>query len=258
MASGPRLEERLKNLYRRLYETVCGKHPHLRPWHFEWLPTRDLYADLRRILSTLEGSVLDVGCGEKPYQAWTPKAKHYVGVDVYAGPGVDVVVRPYEPWPLDGNSFDHVLCTQVLEHVVDLENTLGEIRRVLKPGGQLIVAIPFIFQEHGVPNDYRRFSLYGAQQMLAPHYDLRELKLQGGIGTALGLLGLNWIDYTMRQRTLTRIVFAAGLPLWIVFCGLVNSFGFLLDKVDRTQAFYTNLLVVARKTTPQERNRPAR
>ena len=53
-----------------------------------------------------------------------------------------VELEPDAPLPLDDNDFDLVLCTDVLEHVRDVQLLLSEARRVLRPGGRLAVSTP--------------------------------------------------------------------------------------------------------------------
>lgn len=233
--------------YHKVYDLVCGQHPNIRPWHFQWLATRDLYSDLRHILPRLSGRVLDVGCGDKPYKSWFRSAEDYVGIDIYAGRKVDIVIHPGEHWPLEDRTFDVVLCTQVLEHTENLEYVLEEIDRVLKPGGRLIVTVPFIYNEHGAPNDYRRLSYYGAKQLFVDRYEIIEARKHGAIGSTLGTLCLNWFDMVMSQYGPLRFLKGLLLPIWIPFCGIVNMLCWLLDKIDGTAAFYNNVCLVWEK-----------
>lgn len=207
----------------------------------------DLYRDLRRILPELSGRVLDVGCGDKPYSRWLTNAQHHVGIDVHPGPGVDVVVNPGKPWPLESGSFDAVLCTQVLEHVVDLDDVVGQIHRVLKPGALLVVSVPFAYNEHGAPHDYRRFSAHGLRLLFERDYEILEVDREGGIASTSIVLALNWWDAVMDGSRLTRVVKALTMPGWIVLSGILNGAGFLLDRLDRTGGSYGNVLLVGRK-----------
>lgn len=243
----------LGDLYLKSYELICGRPPHLRLWHFQWLATKDLYADLRAILPDLEGRILDVGCGDKPYEGWLNlKKAECVGLDTYAGPGIDLVIRPSEAWPLPASSFDVIVCTQVLEHVADLNEMLKEMARALKRGGLLLVTVPFIYNLHtqGAIKDYRRFSHYGVNSLFAGDFEIVEIKLEGGIGSTLGTLLLNWIDMNLSYSATARILKGLLLPLWILLCAAINVSGWLLDKLDRTQAFYSNVLLVAKKREP--------
>lgn len=241
------LLRRLGDFYRRAYDGICGKHPHLRPWHFQWLAVKDIYWDLRRVLPSLRGKVLDVGCGEKPYAVWMTGVEQHVGVDVFPGPRVDTVITPEQRWPFDDTSFDAVLCTQVLEHVSDLDHVLAEIHRLLKPGGRLVVTVPFLYNQHGAPNDYRRFSLYGVRQLFAPHYEIEELRSQGRAGGTITVLWLNWLDLLGAYRPAAAILRGILFPIWVVGCGVLNGSALVVDWLDCTDCFYANVLLVARK-----------
>lgn len=236
----------LEQFYKSTYTFLCGRHPHLYFWHDQWLATKDLYTHLHRLLPQLEGRVLDVGCGPRPYQSWMVKVTEYVALDLPHNPAADIHVRPDRGWPLPECSFDAVLCSQVLEHVQNLCLTLAEIHRVLKPEGYLILSVPFIYNLHG-PQDFRRFSTAELEQLLAPHYTLKAVLIEGGIGSTLGILFLNWLELYMQQGKLTRWLKGLLLPLWIVLSALVNAGGYLWDKLDNTHRFYNNVLVVAEK-----------
>lgn len=235
--------------YRRAYDRLCGVPPHLRCWHFQWLAVKDLYRDLRRVLPDVQGRVLDVGCGEKPYLAWMRNVdpSRVVGIDRIPGPHVDMVVEPGGSWDIPDGSFDAVLCTQVLEHVEDPGMLLGEIHRVLAPGGTLYATLPFLYGEHGAPRDYRRWSLHGIRLLLENRFHIVEVSSQGGIGSTTGLLLLGWMDAAVARSRLLRLARPVFLPARIVFCLAVNAAGWFWDRMDRTGGFYSNVLVVARK-----------
>jgi SAM-dependent methyltransferase len=246
MASGT--ASSLGALYEKIYATVCGQHPTQNILHFQWLAVKDLRSDLRSICPTLKGSVLDVGCGDKPYAScFNPGVVQYLGLDLVQSPGVDVVADENEPWPLPDSTTDVILCSQVLEHVPNLDKVLDSIHRVLKPGGLLLVTAPFIYNLHGEPRDFRRFSAEGIRQIFENQYEIIEVRLQGAAGSSLGSLWLNWLDTSLNEWKVSRLLKGLLMPLWILFCVTVNLAGWLLDKVDRTQSFYGNVLLLARK-----------
>jgi SAM-dependent methyltransferase len=238
----------LGRAYSRAYAWLCGAPPGpLRPWHYKWLATVDLQRDLREVLGTLEGRVLDVGCGQQPYRRWLPDGGEYVGVDVEERPGVSAVIRPGERWPLEDGSFDAVLCTQVLEHDSDPEHTLEEIERVLESGGRAVITVPFAYNEHAMPHDYRRYSAIGAAAAVGSRLEVLEVRKEGLAGSLLGTLWLNWIEHAIGRSRVLQLLRAPLLPLWILYSAMVNLGCRGIDLMDRTGAFYSNVMVVARK-----------
>jgi SAM-dependent methyltransferase len=233
----------LGKTYNRIYEFICGSHPNQRLWHFQWLSATLLQQDLEKILPSLSGTVLDVGCGEKPYDYLLNHAENHVGIDVVAGPEVDHIVGPTDPWPFADDSIDNVIATQVLEHTEQYEYTLAEVQRVIKPGGQVVLSFPFLYNEHGSPHDFQRFSAHRAATLL-PELTLDEVIIQGGIGSTVATLVLNWIDTTLGLTFLTRLLKALLLPLSIPVNTIVNCLAWLLDRADKTNAFYSNVLVI--------------
>jgi len=236
------------SLLHRLHVKAVGRHPHLRPWHHQWLVGTPLYRVLQPLLATLEGDVLDVGCGYKPYRQWLPGARGYYGIDVFPGPEVDALIVPGSPWPADDAAYDVVLCTQVLEHVGDLHHTVAELRRTLKPGADAVITVPWIYGEHNAPHDYRRLSQHGLCRLLDDH-DLEIVSLQahGAIGSTLGGIFLSWTFDAMRRTRRSTLLSAPLLPLWTLMCWAVNVAGISIDRLDRTGMYYGNLLVHARR-----------
>ena len=110
-------------------------------------------------------SVLDFGCGTKPYRHLFKNTVSYTGVDFQN----DQIPRPARDvdvyydgvnLPFDDNSFDLVISFEVLEHIPNLEPILMEISRVIKPGGKFFITTPFLYPEHETPFDYQRLTIY--------------------------------------------------------------------------------------------------
>lgn len=97
---------------------------------------------------------LDVGCGTGNSYAGEllRKGISYVGVDISrqavaaaCASGLDAhVVADAAELPFADESFDVVLCIEVLEHLFSPHLAVGEIRRVLRPGGRLVASAPNI------------------------------------------------------------------------------------------------------------------
>jgi len=113
---------------------------------------------LRRLLTGYNDShkILNIGAGDTRY------TKSIINMDIFPGRNVDVVSRA-EDLPFDDDSFDLVICQDVIEHVNDLEKVHAEIKRIIKPGGRLYIQIPFMFPFHHSPDDHFRFTINGAQ-----------------------------------------------------------------------------------------------
>lgn len=103
-------------------------------------PARLHHDRLRELTASLEGWVLDVGCGS-PVQSsgLVPSRCEYTGVDPY-GCEASMIRALAEVLPFNDETFDAVLFNTSLDHILDYVTALNEAHRVLKPGGKLIVA----------------------------------------------------------------------------------------------------------------------
>ena len=116
------------------------------------------------------GRVLDVGCGTKPYLFLFPSWE-FVGIDVESS-GRPAEGKDVDAWfdgltiPYASESCDAALCTEVLEHAVDPDRLAAEMWRVLRPDGRLLVTVPFMWGEHEMPFDFRRYGSEGIRRML--------------------------------------------------------------------------------------------
>jgi len=114
--------------------------------------------------------LLDLGCGVKPFlSVYRNYSETSVGIDVAHTPHgtskVDVIYDG-KKIPFPDSEFDYVLCTEVMEHVPEPKDFLKEIYRVLKPGGVLIMTIPFMVPLHEDPYDFYRYTKYGLKHLI--------------------------------------------------------------------------------------------
>jgi SAM-dependent methyltransferase len=136
------------------------------------LQAGSIWSDLRTILSKLAGCIVDVGCGAQPYRSLLPPDVHYIGIDTVKSKSAFGYETPetryYDgyTWPLEDASVDTVLATETLEHVPEPQQFLGEAFRTLRPGGSLILTVPFAARWHFIPHDYWRFTPAGFSRLL--------------------------------------------------------------------------------------------
>lgn len=132
-----------------------------------FIARRALYLHIKELAPRLSGRLLDVGSGTKPYKNFF-QTEEYIGLDIDTTfnreeKDIDVFYDGGE-FPFPGQSFDAILCSQVLEHAADPDFLLSEIYRVLKPGGKCLLTVPFIWDEHEQPYDFTRYTSFGLRR----------------------------------------------------------------------------------------------
>jgi SAM-dependent methyltransferase len=106
----------------------------------------------------LSGRCLDVGSFDVNGCVRDLFPDLYIGLDMRNGPNVDVVAISTQI-PFEDEFFDVVVCLEMLEHDPYPFETILEMKRVLKPGGTLVITVPGIgFPKHDYPNDYWRMT----------------------------------------------------------------------------------------------------
>ncbi|MBL0744034.1 class I SAM-dependent methyltransferase [Chryseolinea lacunae] len=181
--------------------------------------TLDVYFHRKAIVSSLTnrlpffaGKLLDVGCGKMPYRNFittNSTVSSYLGMDIEGALKYDSVIKPDILWdgkamPLENNTFDIVMATEVFEHCPDTNLVLSEIYRVLKPGGFLFFTVPFLWPLHEVPYDEYRFTPFSLDRELRKvgFLDIDIKPLGGWHASMAQMLGL-WIKRAPMNK-LTR------------------------------------------------------
>ena len=135
---------------------------------------KNLYKNIRVYAPALKGTVLDFGCGAKPYRKLFKNCTSYIGVDInnvghiHKDENIDYYYDG-KKLPFENNQFDNVFSSEVIEHIDNLDDIFDEINRVMKKGGYFLVTTPFVWNENEIPNDYCRYSSVGIKKMLNKH-----------------------------------------------------------------------------------------
>lgn len=163
------IEERVKSLYREAQFRPGLLAVFVSPFYFA---RKGLYRHIRALAMEIRGKTLDVGCGQRPYESLfaateyigleidTPENRIHKKADVYYDGSV---------FPFGDAEFDSVVINEVFEHVFNPEGFMSEVGRVLKPGGALLMTVPFVWDEHEPPWDYARYSSFGLSAILRNH-----------------------------------------------------------------------------------------
>jgi SAM-dependent methyltransferase len=146
---------------------------------------------------------LDYGCGGSPYRPLF-KTDSYLRADYVDCGGIDLLIGADGKLDLPNDSCDAVLSTQVLEHVFSPGTYLSEAFRVLRPGGKLILTTHGIWEDHGCPYDFRRWTSDGLRRELeqAGFRVTRAVKLTTGPRAALYLFSEFLNQFRDSRKTL--------------------------------------------------------
>lgn len=126
--------------------------------------------------------VVDVGCGEQPLRPLIEQlGGAYVGLDVAQNAqGTVQVIASITDMPVPDAACDVIVCTEVLEHVSDTYTAFAELARTLRPGGHLIITIPFTYPLHEEPYDFVRLTPHQVRTCAARSgLDVSELATTG-------------------------------------------------------------------------------
>jgi SAM-dependent methyltransferase len=152
----------------------------------------DLLKALRSVSCEKEINILDFGSGGSPYRFLFPNS-NYRRADISTDITIDFLINDEGYVNAPDSTFDLVLSTQVLEHVRYPQRYLAECQRVLRPGGKLILSTHGLFEEHGCPNDYRRWTADGLKQdLIASGWQQIEVKKLTVGGRAFLFYLLHW------------------------------------------------------------------
>lgn len=186
---------------------------------------------LMSVAKYLGGDILDVGGGEKNRYKNLFTFKTFTCLDIYAGPGIDIVASA-DDIPLPDESKDSVLSTQMLEHVQYPEKCVQEMYRVLKKGGYAVITVPQWNELHAEPHDYWRYTKYGLVELFERNgFRTVEQHQRGGFFSNAGQMT---IRYCIDRFNLQNHAFAGRIFSRIF--QLIGVIVIFLDRLDTSPA----------------------
>ena len=190
------------------------------------------------------GVTADLGCGRSPFKQDILKtADRYIGVDwensMHDQTNVDVFSNLNEELSLPDASVDSVMAFHVMEHLCEPEHFLTEIRRILKPGGFVLIAVPFNWHLHETPHDFFRFTPFCLNYLLKKNdFERIDVTAEGGFFTTVTLK----CNYFLK-RILKGQLRCLGTPFWFVNQYIAEW----LDRKIKSQNECTGVTAVAYK-----------
>lgn len=226
------------------------RHP--RWTQFDYLHVRRLVDDLRDALGRIDDpvrDVLDIYCGSRPYEDLLPPGARCIGLDVEGNPyGVaDVVSNDFLPFP--DASFDLVTCYEAFHYVEDPEYGVREIGRVLRPGGRVVVSVPFAWEYDRTILEHR----FTGPELGLLFEGWEEVRVvENGGRTVVWATVTGTILERVRDRMAERFLGRAARMLFAPIYVALNGVAVALDTLDERYArgpmtLPMNLLLTARK-----------
>lgn len=183
--------------------------------------------------------LLDYGAGDAPYEPlFDKKVSVYIKADLNHS---EVKISCEGKLPLESDSFNVVLSSQVLEHVPDVSLYLSECNRILEQNGTLILSTHGYWMYHPHPGDYWRWTKAGLKKVIEEH----GFKVVENYGLMnLGASGLqlfqDWLGPRISKKMKVRTIFYY----------LISSLQLLIDRKRMNNEDAAYYVVVAKKILP--------
>ena len=177
-----------------------------------------IFRDIKKVVPTFNGNILDVGCGDSPYRFLLNKEQtSYFGIDIVDASKFDYSNKDITPFngediPFENEKFDAVICTEVLEHVEKYQKLTDELFRVMKKGAKGIITIPWSARYHYIPWDYFRYTPSSLRTIFS---SFEEVKIKAR-GTDVATIASKIIVLFFRNLLPKQLWKWILVPIWIL------------------------------------------
>lgn len=201
-----------------------------------------------RLGAIVSGRILDIGCADRWVERRLAAGCEYIGLDFPATGAHMYGARPdvfadAAMLPLQGASVDTVVMLEVLEHLRCPRAALREVARVLRPRGQLLLTVPFLYPIHDAPHDYQRYTVHGlSREIEAAGLRVDDVEPSLGSAETAGLIVCLALGGMTLQAIRQRRIAVLLTPLAVVAIPVVNVlawiFGLFLPSWSAVSAGY--------------------
>ncbi|MDD3014473.1 MAG: class I SAM-dependent methyltransferase [Candidatus Gastranaerophilales bacterium] len=200
-----------------------------------WLVYKQAQSFLYKFKNRYGKVLYDLGCGEMPYKDFFLQfCNEYVGID-WSGTlhklKADIVADLNKPLPIEPEVADTVISLSVLEHLYEPQMMINEAWRILKPGGNIILQVPWQWSVHEAPHDYFRYTPYGLE-CLFKKAGFKNILVEPTAGFfTMWFLKFNYFSTRIIKgpKPFRYIIKAFLIPTWF----MLQCVAPILDKLDR-------------------------
>lgn len=214
-----------------------------------WLIKKIINKHVRAHIPKIQGDVIDLGCGTRPYEHDILQyAESYIGVDwskTLHGVHADLVADLNKTLPLCNEAADCIISFEVLEHLCEPGTMLSEAHRILRPGGILLLSVPFQWWVHEAPWDFYRYTRHGLEYLLTKA-GFKEIVIYPSSGFwTMWVLKLNYQLARLPRgpKPLKQLLRAALVPVWFLNQVLASIADLFWPEEKETAGYF----VTARK-----------
>lgn len=196
-------------------------------FHPQWLSDRFHIKSKQSLKNIRDSYILDIGSGNASYLDLVHSSNTLFTIDYpdtnkrYTGnPEIYSDARCL---PIENNKIDVVLLFEVLEHIIETQSVIAEIRRVLRPDGKFFISVPFLYPIHDAPGDFWRFTEYGITEVLKKNgFEITDTTTHGNtLVSALQMLNMGFLEiFRDCYRRNQFLGFVSGLLVYPVTLGI--------------------------------------
>lgn len=212
-------------------------------WYRNSYRRQRIDAWLARHAGLFHGVVLDIG-GRDRGAFVKPKAAvtNWIFADIDPSHTPDIVLDVADMGEVADVSVDVVLAAELFEHIERPTQGLTECYRVLRPGGTLIISVPFLYPIHGDPHDVQRWTEYTWRRQLAKAgFEIVELTVLGRFFTVGGDMVRDIV------KSAPRILRPVGVSVLVFFNFLQSLDDTWIQRRPRLSRYHGGYGIIARR-----------